>query len=214
MDQSVEGKNGEGAVSPEGEWSDTQKGEGAAPQQGEGAASVPEGGADPAWVPGQADPAARPTIHDPTAQAAAPRTRAGAAQSQSKPSPKERSEYYLWYARHLSKTIRTHKKINTSKSKLRGWANDIRKLVETDGVDEERLQKALDWYAEHAFGEFIPIIESGDALRRKFLNLEAAMEREQRPAQPKRRRGRKHVSSGAQPKPYKKYASSKDEVVH
>ena len=60
---------------------------------------------------------------------------------------------------------------------LTSWANEIRKLVEIDGVSIQRVETALDWYEENIGGQYIPVIESGSSLRNKFIKLEDAMRR-------------------------------------
>ena len=98
----------------------------------------------------------------------------------SKPSAKERSKKYLPLAEQLSEIIRTKKNVKTTAQQLSSWANEIRILVESNGVDYDRIQTVLDWYADHIGEEYIPVIESGNSLRHKFLRLEDAMKRENR----------------------------------
>lgn len=84
---------------------------------------------------------------------------------------------YKPYAEKLAEIIRTTKNIKITARKVSTWADEIRKLVEVDGVAVERVEQALDWYADNIGGEFVPVIESGRALRDKFLKLENAMRR-------------------------------------
>lgn len=98
----------------------------------------------------------------------------------SKPSAKERSKKYLPLAEQLSEIIRTKKNVKTTARQLSSWANEIRILVESNGVDYDRIQTVLNWYADHIGEEYIPVIESGNSLRHKFLRLEDAMKRQNR----------------------------------
>lgn len=99
-------------------------------------------------------------------------------QSKNKPTPKERAKEYLPQAESLKEVVQSEKNIKINQSKLNSWANEIRKLVETDGVELSRINKVLDWYSKNIGGEYIPVVESGSALRNKFLRLEDAMTRE------------------------------------
>jgi len=94
-----------------------------------------------------------------------------------RPSLKERVSKYLPLAERLAEIIQSAKNVRITTRKLTSWADEIRKLVEYDGVGWDRVERALDWYAEHIGGEFVPVIESGKALRDKFLKLEGAMQR-------------------------------------
>jgi hypothetical protein len=91
---------------------------------------------------------------------------------------KEKSKEYLPLAEKLSTIIQTKKNINISQTKINQWANDIRLMIETDGIEYVRIRKALKWYATNIGGKYIPVIESGGSLREKFLKLENAIERE------------------------------------
>lgn len=95
-----------------------------------------------------------------------------------KPNPQERSKQYLPKAESLAEIIQTNKNIKITQSKLKGWANEIRKLIEQEGIDPSRIDAALDWYRENIGGEYVPVIESGSALRQKFIRLENAIERD------------------------------------
>jgi len=91
---------------------------------------------------------------------------------------KEKNEEYFPLAEKLSTIIQTKKKVNISQTKINAWANDVRMMVETDGIEYVRIRKALKWYATNIGGKYIPVIESGGSLREKFLKLENAIERE------------------------------------
>lgn len=48
-------------------------------------------------------------------------------------------------------------------------------LNKNDGVEVERIDKVLDWYGLHFGEDYIPVAESGQTLREKFLRIESAM---------------------------------------
>ena len=77
----------------------------------------------------------------------------------------------------MRQIVSTHKKIKVDSKKLEGWKRSIKLLINNDGVTPERIEKALDWYADHIDDEFVPVIESGRSLREKFVRLEDAMKR-------------------------------------
>lgn len=92
-------------------------------------------------------------------------------------SKQDKNSQYVPLAEKLAFIIRKNKKINVTPQKIASWANEIRKLIETDGVSIQRVQAALDWYEENIGGQYIPVIESGSSLRNKFIKLEDAMRR-------------------------------------
>jgi len=95
-------------------------------------------------------------------------------------------ERYVPLAEKLAFIIRKNKRINVTPQRISSWANEIRKLVETDGVSIQRVETALDWYEDNIGGQYIPVIESGSSLRSKFIKLEDAMRRAGvTPGQPK-----------------------------
>lgn len=55
------------------------------------------------------------------------------------------------------------------------WAEAIRLLRTHDKVPPERIKAVLLWYVDHLGGERLPMAYSGDAFRRKFTMIEAAM---------------------------------------
>ena len=97
------------------------------------------------------------------------------------PSIKERNEQFVPLTTRLTEIIKTHRNIKVDPSKILSWANEVRKLVEHVGVDPQRIERALDWYAANIGGQYIPVIESGRSLSDKFLKLEAAMARAEGP---------------------------------
>ena len=99
---------------------------------------------------------------------------------------KDKNSRYIPLAEKLAFIIRKNKRINVTPQRISSWANEIRKLVETDGVSIQRVKTALDWYEENIGGQYVPVIESGFSLRSKFIKLEDAMRRAgATPGQPK-----------------------------
>lgn len=80
-------------------------------------------------------------------------------------------------AEKLKDIVCSHKGIKINGQKINGWANSIRLMVEMDGIDSKRIDVALDEYAKIVGAQYVPDIQSGDSLRKKFLNLEAAIKR-------------------------------------
>jgi hypothetical protein len=89
----------------------------------------------------------------------------------------DKNSRYVPLAKQLAFIVRSHKRINVTAQKIASWANEIRKLVETDGVSIQRVETALDWYEENIGDQYVPVIESGSSLRSKFIKLEDAMRR-------------------------------------
>ena len=81
-------------------------------------------------------------------------------------------------ARFLAEIILTRKKIKIPPAKLNGWCMSIRQMNKTDGIDHQRIMRALVWYKAHIGEEYVVVIESGKSLREKFLRLESAMQKE------------------------------------
>ena len=95
-----------------------------------------------------------------------------------KPSIKERNKKYVPYAKLLSNIIRSKKNISHSAQEIKSWANEIRKLSEMNKVSRKRIRNALYWYRDNIGGQYIPVIESGSSLRKKFMKLEDAIKRD------------------------------------
>jgi len=100
------------------------------------------------------------------------------AKAPSKPTAADLNKRYLQFATQLSTIIKDNKNINHSSNALKAWSQQFRLLHTDDGVVPSRFQRALDWYATKAYSDkYIPVIESGDSFRKKYLKLEAAMTR-------------------------------------
>lgn len=94
-----------------------------------------------------------------------------------KKSIQEKTIELLPLAERLAGIIRQEKNINITSQKIHSWANEIRKLIKTDGVSQPRIEAALEWYSKNIGGQYVPVIESGASLRQKFVKLEDAMKR-------------------------------------
>lgn len=92
-----------------------------------------------------------------------------------------KNERYLPLAKILVVIIQNKKDIKITANKLNSWSNSIRLLCEQDKVGRGRVRKALNWYTNHCYEDYVPVIESGKSLREKFLRLESAIERETNP---------------------------------
>lgn len=90
--------------------------------------------------------------------------------------PSQKNLKYLPLAEKLSRAVSSTKNIHHDRNQIKAWANEIRRLVETNKVAFNRVENVLDWYEDHIGGQYIPVVESGAALRQKFIRLEQAME--------------------------------------
>jgi len=114
----------------------------------------------------------------------------------------DKNKEFLPIVNKLVDIITFKKRINVDGHKKSSWANSIRQLCERDGVEIERIEKAINWYERHHMDDYVPVIESGKSLREKFIKLEAAIERSKTT-----RRTRSNTSSGysdREPLTYKK----------
>ncbi len=99
-------------------------------------------------------------------------------ENKSKPTIKERNSWYLPLVNKLADIVTSHKNVKINQQKKHAWSNEVRKLVEDDGVSTERIEHALDWYQDNIGGQYVPVIESASSLRNKFINLEEAVKRD------------------------------------
>ncbi len=101
-----------------------------------------------------------------------------------KPSTKKvraNAKQYLPLANKLSRIISSSKNIKHTHQQLTAWSNDICSMVEDHDISADRISAALNWYRTHVGGSYVPVIESGRALKDKFLKLEAAITRASSP---------------------------------
>ena len=89
----------------------------------------------------------------------------------------DKNTKFLPLASKLADIIRSNKNVKINQAKISSWANEIRKLSETDGVSLARIKDALEWYADNIGGVYVPIIDGGATLRNKFIRLEEAIKR-------------------------------------
>src|SRR5690606_29883089 len=90
-------------------------------------------------------------------------------------STSEKNKPFLPLAEKLADIVRTKKRIRPNVAQ---WADEIRKLANQlieDDLEAKiaRIDRALDWYAEHISDPYVPVIESGVSLKQKFSRLEA-----------------------------------------
>ena len=81
------------------------------------------------------------------------------------------------FAERLSEIVKKQKNVNIDEQKINQWAKSIDLLIKKDGVDEERIERALTWYSENVGGDFVPDIECGKTFREKFGKIESAIKR-------------------------------------
>ena len=94
------------------------------------------------------------------------------------PASTERTKNYLPIATQLADIINRHKHIQVTSAWIMNWAYHIRLLHEIDRVNPQRIQKVLGEYDSLMDSDpYMPVIESGEALRRKFIRLVAAIDR-------------------------------------
>lgn len=89
----------------------------------------------------------------------------------------ERNSKYLYLSKRLANIVQFKKNVKIDGHKLNKWSNSIRQLIETDKISKDRVHRALIWYRRHYSDDYVPVIESGQTLRDKFLRLEAAIDR-------------------------------------
>jgi hypothetical protein len=93
-------------------------------------------------------------------------------------SKKNKNEMFLPIAIKLSHIIQSSKNIKHTQKQINDWVSPISKLVQENEINPKRINRALNWYADHVGEKYVPVIESGKSLQEKFLKLEAAIERD------------------------------------
>ncbi|MCL1696558.1 hypothetical protein [Lysinibacillus sp. BPa_S21] len=71
------------------------------------------------------------------------------------------------------------------KSNMQTWADDMRKLIELDGVDKHLAKKVMDWVTEDSFWK--TNVLSAKKLRERFMELAIKMNTDKKPSQPKQK---------------------------
>ncbi len=82
---------------------------------------------------------------------------------------------FVKQAERLADMVRKRKNVKIGDRKIIAWAKSLSLLEKMDGISVERIDKVLDWYGDHYGEDFVPVAESGQTLREKFLRLETAM---------------------------------------
>lgn len=90
---------------------------------------------------------------------------------------KQRNQKMLPLCRYLAKIITSQRNIEINQRKLNSWSNDLRLLQYEDGIEVNRMKRVLQWYKKNIGKPYVPDVQSGSSFRKKFLNLEAAIER-------------------------------------
>ncbi|MEE9193526.1 MAG: helix-turn-helix domain-containing protein [Thermodesulfobacteriota bacterium] len=104
----------------------------------------------------------------------------GSTTSKKKSPIEKRNVEFIPLAKTLYDIISLKKNIRfNEKTCLKNWSDEIRRLVESNGVNPSRVKKALRWYKINIGGAYVPLIDSGMSLREKFIKLEDAIEREE-----------------------------------
>lgn len=85
---------------------------------------------------------------------------------------------FVKQAERLGEIVRSNKNIKIEGRKITSWAKSFELLSKIEGVANERIENALSWYADHIGEAYVPVVESGDSFRKKFLSIEAAMQRD------------------------------------
>ncbi len=88
---------------------------------------------------------------------------------------------YKPYANLLSKIIKSKININHTNIQINNWAFEISKIINEDGISIEKLKSSLKWYKNHCKDQYCPVINSGKALREKFIKLNDAIIRDNYP---------------------------------
>lgn len=89
----------------------------------------------------------------------------------------ERSAAFIPIAEMLVDIVRQKKNIQCPPSKLKQWADEIRKLSEQEKINPAKIERNLKIYSSHYLEEYWPVIESGSSLREKWSKLENAITR-------------------------------------
>ena len=97
------------------------------------------------------------------------------------PSCVDRESKFLPIAKSLSKLISSHKSVRHTDGQMKKWAKELRVLSEQNKISIRRIKLALRGYRKIYGLEYVPVIDSGKSLRKKFLNLEDAIKRELEP---------------------------------
>lgn len=89
----------------------------------------------------------------------------------------ERIKKFTSIAQSLANLIQSQKNIKITGKQISSWANSIGLLESQNKVSKNRIIQALKWYKQHIGEPFVPVIESGQAFKDKFIKLESAIKR-------------------------------------
>lgn len=79
----------------------------------------------------------------------------------------------------LSKAIQK-KRLTKSQIKLKNWVPYFEKLRKEDEYSPSRIEKVLKWFINHLRNKYTPKAFSAKSFRAKFLDIESAMEQDQK----------------------------------
>jgi len=88
-----------------------------------------------------------------------------------------RSKAFLPQAIKIKQILQEKKNIEITPNQLTAWTNSIRLLCDKNKISVERMDTVLSWYEKHWDDDYVPVIESGESFRTKFVKLEAAISR-------------------------------------
>lgn len=72
------------------------------------------------------------------------------------------------------------KRLTKAKIQLKNWTPHFRKLRRVDEVEAARIEAVLKWFVNHLRDKYTPRAYSAKSFRQKFLEIEDAMERDQK----------------------------------
>ena len=84
--------------------------------------------------------------------------------------------HYVHKAKKLAEIVSNKMHVNKNSS-VYSWAKSFELLHKKDKVKIKRINEVLNWYADAIGEKYVPQAFSGDTFRRKFINLEQAMQR-------------------------------------
>lgn len=93
-----------------------------------------------------------------------------------KPSNYKLSKRYLPQAKRLAEIVMSNRNIKISDLQIRKWCVPIRELAVDQHIHTGRMNELLNWYANHIGEQYVNVIQSGEAFKKKFLDLEANIE--------------------------------------
>lgn len=86
------------------------------------------------------------------------------------------SDFDLEIARLLADKVRESRKVMRP-IYLKVWGRHVHDMRKVDGYKKSRIRAAMTWYLSHFGDKYVPQAYSADGFRKKFLQIEAAMDR-------------------------------------